>query len=289
MSCCVCLFGPGGSDGFSNSPSSASGDESIPRSRRCYFGIFFPEDVGVRPAHMFFDREKPAAKILEGAAAYAGMKLDKGRLMGSPEKLNVFTLEGDVLRLDLELEVSSYTAAFVHWQWSGMCSNDNPGCCVHAGSSRRGTASVFHFDPREGQPSIRRENRCSQGAKLRTQPICRTSDLQSFGIAMSIYDPGERQWGMLLLTLAVVLVAGNGGRVCFHEWLLYNMRVKYAMQRLLKSLYVVQNRGCGSKHRYLQPHLLRRHVEMYSCTETPHCASPTSPSRKCNHKIATNL
>mmetsp|Transcript_56660 Transcript_56660/g.123317 ORF Transcript_56660/g.123317 Transcript_56660/m.123317 type:complete len:150 (+) Transcript_56660:225-674(+) len=104
MSCCVCLFGPGGSDGFSNSPSSASGDESIPRSRRCYFGIFFPEDVGVRPAHMFFDREKPAAKILEGAAAYAGMKLDKGRLMGSPEKLNVFTLEGDVLRLDLELE-----------------------------------------------------------------------------------------------------------------------------------------------------------------------------------------
>ena len=30
--------------------------------------------------------------------------MDKGKLVGSPEKLNLFTDEGDVVRLDLEIE-----------------------------------------------------------------------------------------------------------------------------------------------------------------------------------------
>ena len=34
----------------------------------------------------------------------AGLQLDRGRLVGSPEKLNLFTLEGEVLRTDLPLD-----------------------------------------------------------------------------------------------------------------------------------------------------------------------------------------
>eukprot|EP00966_Prymnesium_polylepis_P063573 1474699-Prymnesium_polylepis.1 len=47
---------------------------------------------------------KPGTKLLEAAVAQAGLKMDKGKLVGSPERLNIFTLEGDVLRLDLEIE-----------------------------------------------------------------------------------------------------------------------------------------------------------------------------------------
>lgn len=43
-------------------------------------------------------------KVIAGAAAHAGLKLDRGKLVGSPERLNLFTLEGDVVRLDLEIE-----------------------------------------------------------------------------------------------------------------------------------------------------------------------------------------
>ena len=51
-----------------------------------YFGIFFPEGSGIRPVHMFFDRQKPMSKVIEGAAAHAGLALDRGKLAGSPEK-----------------------------------------------------------------------------------------------------------------------------------------------------------------------------------------------------------
>ena len=71
---------------------------------RVHFGVFFPEDIPCPPVHMFFDREKASTKILDGACAHAGLKMDRGRLAGSPERLNLFTLEGDVLRLDLEIE-----------------------------------------------------------------------------------------------------------------------------------------------------------------------------------------
>ena len=80
------------------------GDESIAPSRRIRFGIVMPESTSVAPTYMFFDREKPVEKIIAGACANAGLQLDRGKLMGSPERLNLFTLDGDVVRLDLEIE-----------------------------------------------------------------------------------------------------------------------------------------------------------------------------------------
>ena len=38
---------------------------------------------------MFFDKEKPGTKLLEAAVAQAGLQMDKGKLVGSPERLNV--------------------------------------------------------------------------------------------------------------------------------------------------------------------------------------------------------
>lgn len=90
--------------GFSNRPSAAVGDQSIAPNRRIQFGVVFPEEVSAAPTHMFFDKQKPGTKLLEAATAQAGLKMDKGKLVGSPERLNIFTLEGDVLRLDLEIE-----------------------------------------------------------------------------------------------------------------------------------------------------------------------------------------
>ena len=107
LSCCSCLRPVGGSSGldFANTPSSAIGDFAIPQSRRIYFGIFFPEDCpGVRPLHMFFDRQKGTHLVLERACAAGGLKLDRGRIVGSPAKLNLFTVEGDMLRTDMDIE-----------------------------------------------------------------------------------------------------------------------------------------------------------------------------------------
>ena len=42
--------------------------------------------------------------MLEAACQAAGVKLDRGRLVGSPDRLNLFTVEGDLLRVDLDLE-----------------------------------------------------------------------------------------------------------------------------------------------------------------------------------------
>ncbi|KAL3898412.1 MAG: hypothetical protein SGPRY_012844, partial [Prymnesium sp.] len=33
-----------------------------------------------------------------------GIQMDQGRLVGSPERINLFTIEGDLLRVDLDLE-----------------------------------------------------------------------------------------------------------------------------------------------------------------------------------------
>ena len=54
--------------------------------------------------YMFFDKQKMSELVLIGAATQAGLKLDKGKLVGSPQRLNLFTLEGDIVRLDLEIE-----------------------------------------------------------------------------------------------------------------------------------------------------------------------------------------
>jgi len=51
---------------------------------------------------MFFDKQRPGSALLIAAIAQAGLQLDKGKLVGSPERLNIFTVEGDILRLDLE-------------------------------------------------------------------------------------------------------------------------------------------------------------------------------------------
>ena len=54
--------------------------------------------------HMFFNKSTEGVKVLEAACSAAGVKLDKGRIVGSPERLNLFTEEGDLLRVDLDLE-----------------------------------------------------------------------------------------------------------------------------------------------------------------------------------------
>ncbi len=89
---------------FANTKSKAFGDAAITPSRRVTFGIIFPEDTGIQATYLFFDKTKPVEKLLTAAVAHAGLTLDRGKLVGSPEKLNVFTCDGDIVRLDLEIE-----------------------------------------------------------------------------------------------------------------------------------------------------------------------------------------
>ena len=107
MRCCgPCLGGQAAPSSltFANSPGSAVGDASIPRERRLYLGIIFPEATAERPLHMFFSQSDEGSKLLQAACAAVNLKLDKGRLVGSPDRLNLFTLNGDLLRTDLDLE-----------------------------------------------------------------------------------------------------------------------------------------------------------------------------------------
>jgi hypothetical protein len=87
-----------------NSRLTAIGDGQIPHARRLYLTVAFPQDTGVRPMHMFFSLANEGTRVLEAACSAAGLKMEKGRLTGSPERLNLFTLEGDNLRLDLDLD-----------------------------------------------------------------------------------------------------------------------------------------------------------------------------------------
>ena len=88
------------SDGIGHAP----GDASIASTSRVSFGIVFPSGLGIPSSYMFFDKEKPVERIVAAACKHAGLTLEKGRLSGSPERLNLFTLDGDVVRLDLEVE-----------------------------------------------------------------------------------------------------------------------------------------------------------------------------------------
>ena len=56
------------------------------------------------PLYMYFSKSSEGMKVLEAACGAAGVKLDRGRIVGSPERLNLFTVEGDLLRVDLDLE-----------------------------------------------------------------------------------------------------------------------------------------------------------------------------------------
>jgi hypothetical protein len=87
----------------SNSMSNAIGDTSVPERHRLYLGIVFPADVNVQPVYMFFSLSSDGNKVLEAACKAAGLMMDRGKLAGSPDKLNLFTLKGHVLRLDLDL------------------------------------------------------------------------------------------------------------------------------------------------------------------------------------------
>ena len=94
----------GGKSTASNKSSTAVGDAAIAQDRRITFKIVLPEVAGQKPIWMFFDKTKPVEKLIAGACKQAGLAFDKGKLVGSPERLNLFTLEGDVVRLDLEIE-----------------------------------------------------------------------------------------------------------------------------------------------------------------------------------------
>ena len=89
---------------FSNYASRPAGDESIAPECRISFGVVYPAGLGCASTWMVFDRTKPVERIITGAAALGGLTLDKGKLAGSPEKLNLFTLDGDMVRLDLEID-----------------------------------------------------------------------------------------------------------------------------------------------------------------------------------------
>ena len=89
---------------FRNASWQATGDTSVRSDKRITLGVLFPADAAIKGQWMFFDRAKAGSRVLEAACEAAGVKLEKGRLAGSPEKLNLFTPEGDLLRIDLELE-----------------------------------------------------------------------------------------------------------------------------------------------------------------------------------------
>ena len=82
----------------------AVGDADIAARNRITFGIVYPQSVGIASSYMFFDKEKPVEKVVAAACSRAGLTLEKGKLAGSPERLNLFTLDGDNVRLDLEIE-----------------------------------------------------------------------------------------------------------------------------------------------------------------------------------------
>ena len=89
---------------FANRPHAAVGDANIAASSRVTFGIIYPAGLSVQSSYLFFDKEKAVERVIAGACARANLALDKGKLAGSPERLNLFTLDGDLVRLDLEVE-----------------------------------------------------------------------------------------------------------------------------------------------------------------------------------------
>ena len=105
--CCACLTFTrsdqvAASLRFSNTHWQPSGDKGI--KDVIVLGVFFPLDAETKPRWLRLDRSKPVTKVLEAACAACGYQLDRGRLVGSPDRINLFTLDGDMLRTDLELE-----------------------------------------------------------------------------------------------------------------------------------------------------------------------------------------
>mmetsp|Transcript_72074 Transcript_72074/g.197334 ORF Transcript_72074/g.197334 Transcript_72074/m.197334 type:complete len:98 (+) Transcript_72074:148-441(+) len=53
---------------------------------------------------MYFSKSNEGTKVLQDACKAGGLQMDRGRIVGSPERINLFTIEGDILRVDLDLE-----------------------------------------------------------------------------------------------------------------------------------------------------------------------------------------
>ena len=85
---------------FNNRPNQPKVDDSIKVERRVVLGVVFPAELHLRAIFMTFDKERPVEKLVAAACSHAGVNLDKGRLPGSPERLNLFTIEGDVVVLE---------------------------------------------------------------------------------------------------------------------------------------------------------------------------------------------
>lgn len=125
---------------FRNSASYAVGDASISPGNRIVFGLVYPFGLNQSSTYIFVDKEKPVDRIVTAAAKHAGLAVEKGKLVGSPERcviivcfcalvrmhatlfcpplrlracarvcavpstrLNLFTLDGENIRLDLEV------------------------------------------------------------------------------------------------------------------------------------------------------------------------------------------
>lgn len=92
-----------------------------PTPKRVTFGIAFPEATGIRPLFMSFDRTRPLRDVLTVAVHYGelsryvsygapsgGVSTSEGHAarfaIGSPDRLNLFTVDGRMQRLDLEID-----------------------------------------------------------------------------------------------------------------------------------------------------------------------------------------
>ena len=68
---------------------------------------------------MFFSRRDEGSKVLEAACKAGGLTLDRGRIIGSPERINLFTLSGDLLRCVAVLEAARCPQPSLAWLCSG--------------------------------------------------------------------------------------------------------------------------------------------------------------------------
>lgn len=123
---------------------------------------------------------KPASELLVAATKKAGLQMDRGKLVGSPERLNIFTIEvppavsgdcGPVLSYPASLSprpaASRGSMARRRSSADGTLPTPSPLACRVAGrrpaarSRDRGppgldAAAFGHTHPREGQPDLGR-------------------------------------------------------------------------------------------------------------------------------------
>jgi hypothetical protein len=89
---------------FANRPDRPLVDPAVAPERRVTLGVVFPLGVAAPAVFIAADGRRPVQAAVDAALAHAGVALERGRLPGSPERVNLFTLDGEIVRLDLELE-----------------------------------------------------------------------------------------------------------------------------------------------------------------------------------------